>query len=358
MDTASTSRIQRVRGLIETLRQEVTQVTTEAAVTPGKVRIYRHDLTAQIKGECEGDGKTTRRKQIATKLQKLGAERSFGAWPEDALMTGLLDLKSSHPNFSAVTDYLLDEACLAQVSQRPICNVRILLSGDPGVGKTDYARSLGAVLGMRPRICCMSSAQTGAEFGGSDEYWSNSRSGAVFDEIVEGAYANPLFVLDEIDKVSAQHQDVTGALYQLLETHSARIFRDRSVPWLEIDASHVNWFATANDPDRVEPALISRFQHFDIPAPDSVQQRTIVQRIYQNLQDELNVVGVLDGQLDDGQLDQITACSPRVTRKLLRGAIAKAVRLKQSRICLTDAPAVKRGERRPIGFYRSEGDMA
>ncbi|MBK9219709.1 MAG: AAA family ATPase [Uliginosibacterium sp.] len=358
MDTASTSRIQRVRALVDELRREVTQATNEAAVTPGKVRVYRHNLTSLIKGDCDGEGKISRRKQIAEKLQKLGPERSLGAWPEDALMTGLIALKSSHPNFAAVTDYLLDEASLAQVSQRPICSLRVLLSGDPGVGKTDYARSLGAVLGMPPRICSLSSAQSGAEFGGSDEYWSNSRCGAVFDEIVEGAYANPLFVLDEIDKVSMHHSDVTGALYQLLETHSARIFRDRSVPWLEIDASHVNWIATANELQRIHPALTSRFQNFEIPAPNPLQQRAIVQRIYQILQDELNVVGVLDGQLDDAQLDQITACSPRVTRKLLRGAIAKAVRLNQSRIQLTDTHGAKRSERRPVGFYRSEGDLA
>lgn len=358
MDTASTSRIQRVRALVDELRREVTQATNEAAVTPGKVRVYRHNLTSLIKGDSDGEGKISRRKQIAEKLQKLGPERALGAWPEDALMTGLLDLKSSHPNFAAVTDYLLDEACLAQASQRPICSLRILLSGDPGVGKTDYARSLGAVLGMPPRICSLSSAQSGAEFGGSDEYWSNSRCGAVFDEIVEGAYANPLFVLDEIDKVSTYHSEVTGALYQLLETHSARIFRDRSVPWLEIDASHVNWFATANDPNKMHSALMSRFLNFEIPVPDARQQRAIVQRIYLNLLDELNVAGVLDCLLNDEQLDQVTACTPRVTRKLLRGAIAKAVRLNQSRICLKDVPAVKRGERRPIGFYRSEGELA
>lgn len=83
----------------------------------------------------------------------------------------------------------------------------------------------------------LSAAQAGAFLAGSETYWGNSQPGIVWKLLVQGGYANPLFVLDEVEKAPSTWGDPLGALFQLLEQKSAEIFLDKSVPWLSINAA-------------------------------------------------------------------------------------------------------------------------
>jgi ATP-dependent Lon protease len=198
----------------------------------------------------------------------------------------------------------------------------------------------------------MSSAQSSSEIGGSDEHWSNSRPGAVFEEMTEGAVANPLFLLDEIDKIADRYKEAAGALYQLFEGHTARIFRDRSVPWLPIDASHANWLATANLPEDIEPALLSRFRVHHVQQPTAEQQRGLIQRIYALMLDELGLTDRFPPQLRAEAVERLAAGSARELRQAIRQAAVHAIRLEHAELSIALPQTL--GPKRPVGFIWNE----
>jgi len=101
----------------------------------------------------------------------------------------------------------------------------------------------------------MSSLTAGWVLSGASSQWKGARPGKIFETLVDGAYANPVMVVDEIDKARGEHAyDPLGALYGLLEHDTAGTFTDEFAE-VSIDASQVIWVATAND-DRAIPEPI------------------------------------------------------------------------------------------------------
>lgn len=278
-----------------------------------------------------------RQEEILKLLRDKGPFRLIGALACTTLAERLSALNQSHPNFRAATDFLLQEEALARHQGTGIGGVRLLLHGAPGVGKTDFALRVAEILGLPSEIIGMSSAQASASLGGSETYWSNTKPGQVFEAIVVGKtdeppVANPLFVLDELEKSGRDGGDALGALFQLLEEASARVFTDKSVPWLPIDASYVNWIATANDVSTVHPAILSRFTLIDPSALTCEQRRAIAQRLYSGMLDEFKLRGRLDEELNDEAMEQLTRGSVRDTKRILRQSIASALLTGEHRV--------------------------
>ena len=121
----------------------------------------------------------------------------------DAEWTKALDvLQSDFPNFAEVIDYLRGQFSLTSGDSEALSFDPILLDGPPGVGKSYFAEELGRRLEVPLRAMRMENAQSNGQLVGSDEFWSNSKPGAVFDALIHGDIANPLFFLDELDKAA------------------------------------------------------------------------------------------------------------------------------------------------------------
>ncbi|MBD5804532.1 Lon protease 1 [Azoarcus sp. Aa7] len=267
-----------------------------------------------------------REEKIRTLLNERGALRLVGAVASAGLATSLESLYRTHPNFTEATDYVLGELALAQQQGRALCGLRILLSGPAGVGKTDYSLTLSRLLGLPMQVISMSSAQSSAAIGGSETYWGNTKPGMVWEGVIQGDFANPLFVLDELEKAATNWGDPVGALYQLLESATAAKFRDKSVPWLEVDCSRVNWIATVNDASRLHEALRSRFTEVAVTAPSEEQLRSLVQRLYSALLSEFGLVDRLPIRLSQPSEDVLITKNVREGKRLLRAALASALR--------------------------------
>ena len=107
------------------------------------------------------------------------------------------------------------------------------------------------VLGTGFEFVSMSSLTAGWILSGASSQWKNARTGKVFDTLVMGSYANPVMVVDEIDKASSDGAyDPLGALYGLLEHDTAREFVDEFAE-VPVDCSEIVWVATANDAARI-----------------------------------------------------------------------------------------------------------
>ena len=108
------------------------------------------------------------------------------------------------------------------------------------------------LLGTGMGFLSMSSLTAGWVLSGASSQWKGARPGKVFETLVDGQYANPVMVVDEIDKAGGEHAyDPLGALYSLLEHDTAGRFTDEFAE-VAIDASQVIWVATAND-ERCDP---------------------------------------------------------------------------------------------------------
>src|SRR5216110_3981535 len=190
---------------------------------------------------------------IYEKMLRLGGQRFTvkpAALPEmDALFEEL-------PNFTEVLEDIRKHLALCVGSNDSIELPPMLLLGEPGIGKTHFARKLAHLLGTGFGFVPMSSLTAGWVLSGASSQWKNAKPGKVFDTSLNGDYANPVIVVDEIDKASADGQyDPLGALYELLEVETSTRFIDEFVE-LPIDASGAVWLATANDAGRIPDPLL------------------------------------------------------------------------------------------------------
>src|SRR6218665_3417630 len=117
----------------------------------------------------------------------------------------------------------------------------------------------------------MSSLTAGWLLSGASAQWKGARPGKVFEALIDGAYANPEIVVDEIDKAKADAQyDPLGPLYGLLEYDTAHSLTDEFAEGA-IDASQVIWITTANDSRSIPDPILNRMNVFEVPAPTPEQ---------------------------------------------------------------------------------------
>src|ERR671911_472504 len=214
------------------------------------------------------------------KMMRLGGQR-FTVKP--SALPAMERLFDELPNFTEVLADIRKHLALCIDSNDSIELPPMLLLGEPGIGKTHFARKISQLLGTGFGFVPMSSLTAGWVLSGASSQWKNAKPGKVFDTFLNGDYANPVIVVDELDKTSADGQyDPLGALYELLETETATRFVDEFVE-LPIDASGAVWPATANDAARIPEPLLSRLSVYEIEPPDAEGSARIATNIYRDV---------------------------------------------------------------------------
>ena len=133
---------------------------------------------------------------------------------------------------------------------------------DKLLGKTHFAQALAACMSVPLVRLSFDTGLTNSELVGSDQHWSNTHHGKLFDQLCLHPIANPLFLLDELDKASMHYgmkgQSSIAALHTCLEPTSASAVLDISVGFT-MDVSHTVWLAAANQADLIPQSIRSRF---------------------------------------------------------------------------------------------------
>lgn len=255
------------------------------------------------------------------------------------------------PNFGEVLDDVKKQIALCAGSSDPLELAPMLLLGAPGIGKTHFARRIADLLATGFGFVSMSSLTAGWILSGSSSQWKNAKPGKVFETFLNGKYANPLLVVDEIDKATGDSQyDPLGALYALLETDTAREFVDEFVE-IPIDASNVFWVATANDAARIPDPILNRMNVYEIEAPDRQGAMRIAQAIYAEIRGSHDWGRAFPERLDAGVLDRLATASPREMRRAVLAAFGNAKLAGRDEIEVDDLPDRALAARRArIGF--------
>lgn len=286
---------------------------------------------------------------VARDLRHFAKAMAHGPWRSVARPEGwrdaLASLAAEMPNFAAVVEAVQRAMALADFTGQPLMLQPILLLGEPGVGKTHFTQRLAEVLQTPIHRQAFDNAQTNSGLRGSDRHWGNTAVGALWELIVLGKHANPVVLLDELDKGErgGNNYRPVDALLSLLEPVTATKVKDLSIDF-EFDASKVLYVATANDADRISAPVRSRFLEFFIEEPDIDGRLVLANSIFRATLKRLVPEEYLRAKLTsptDLQIVRLAWMTPRQIRMASERALGALVYAGRNHFLDSDFDVVK-----------------
>jgi ATP-dependent Lon protease len=213
----------------------------------------------------------------------------------------------------------------------------VCLYGPPGVGKTSLGKSMAEALGRKYVRMSLGGLHDEAEIRGHRKTYIGAMPGRLIQNLKKAGTSNPLFVLDEIDKVGKDfHGDPASALLEVLDPEQNHAFYDNFVE-LEYDLSRVMFVATANSLSTIHPALRDRMEIIEVNGYTQEEKIEIAKRHL--LPKQMKETGIKPKQikLGAGLLEAIVEeYTDESGVRTLEKRIAKLVRYRAKQIALRE----------------------